>query len=88
MLLSMELDLPLSSMAPLAWSPAANTRRSSDRLAGDASLSSRASAANAYLGLSQSQSDADFNWLLGGVWPNSMTVEVWNRVQDVRRTAW
>jgi hypothetical protein len=29
-----------------------------------------------------------FNHLLGGVWQNSMTPEVWERVQQVRSTVW
>jgi aminoglycoside 6'-N-acetyltransferase I len=33
------------------------------------------------------KSDAKFNWLLGGVWRNSMTDDVWKRVQAVRKEA-
>lgn len=32
--------------------------------------------------------DEKFNWLLGGVWRNSMTDEVWERVQSVRKEVW
>jgi hypothetical protein len=32
--------------------------------------------------------DAKFNWLLGGVWRNSMTDEVWDRVQAARKEIW
>ena len=32
--------------------------------------------------------DEKFNWLLGGVWRNSMTDEVWERVQAVRKEIW
>lgn len=29
-----------------------------------------------------------FNYLLGGVWKNAMTDDVWNRVQKARLTVW
>ena len=32
--------------------------------------------------------DDKFNWLLGGVWRNDMTDEVWQRVQDIRKQIW
>ena len=32
--------------------------------------------------------DERFNQLLGGVWKNRMTDEVWHRVTAVRRTVW
>ena len=32
--------------------------------------------------------DPDFNFLLGGVWRNSMTDEVWQRVQKIRLHVW
>ena len=32
--------------------------------------------------------DPKFNHLLGGVWRNSMTVEVWERVQAARHEVW
>lgn len=30
----------------------------------------------------------DFNFLLGGVWRNSMTDQVWERVQKIRHDVW
>lgn len=32
--------------------------------------------------------DATFNYLLGGVWQNTMSGEVWERVQSARREVW
>jgi hypothetical protein len=32
--------------------------------------------------------DEKFNMLLGGVWHNTMTSEVWNRVQTARKQVW
>ena len=32
--------------------------------------------------------DPKFNYLLGGVWRNSMTAEVWERVQAARHKVW
>ena len=32
--------------------------------------------------------DPKFNYLLGGVWRNSMTDEVWQRVQAIRNHVW
>lgn len=32
--------------------------------------------------------DSQFNWLLGGVWRNSMTDDVWQRVQHIRKEVW
>jgi hypothetical protein len=32
--------------------------------------------------------DPKFNWLLGGVWKNNMTDEVWERVQAIRLNVW
>jgi hypothetical protein len=32
--------------------------------------------------------DAQFNWLLGGVWRLNMTDDVWSRVQAARRKVW
>ena len=32
--------------------------------------------------------DPKFNWLLGGVWRNSMTDEIWQRVQSARNHTW
>ena len=34
------------------------------------------------------RTDPQFNRLLGGVWKNSMTDEVWNRVQAARNEVW
>jgi len=34
------------------------------------------------------RTDPKFNNLLGGVWRNSMTVDVWERVQAVRNKVW
>lgn len=34
------------------------------------------------------ETDEKFNLLLGGVWRNSITDEVWNRVQAVRKEVW
>jgi hypothetical protein len=36
----------------------------------------------------QAQADPKFNYLLGGVWQNQMTEDVWQRVQAVRRDVW
>lgn len=32
--------------------------------------------------------DQDFNWILGGVWKNDISDEVWNRVTSVRKETW
>lgn len=32
--------------------------------------------------------DEKFNFLLGGVWQNDMSDEVWNRIKSARRAAW
>ena len=32
--------------------------------------------------------DPRFNWLLGGVWRNAMTDDVWQRVQSIRNHVW
>ena len=32
--------------------------------------------------------DAQFNYLLGGVWQNSMTDDIWQRVQKARKHEW
>lgn len=32
--------------------------------------------------------DERFNYLLGGVWQNTMSDEVWKRVQAARREVW
>jgi hypothetical protein len=32
--------------------------------------------------------DPNFNSLLGGVWQNTMTDEVWKRVQAARKEVW
>lgn len=32
--------------------------------------------------------DPKFNYLLGGVWRNSMTDEVWQRIQAIRNHVW
>jgi len=37
---------------------------------------------------SQAHSDPRFKLLLGGVWQNAMTQELWSRVQAARRGAW
>jgi len=34
------------------------------------------------------QTDAQFNHLLGGVWRAEMPLEIWERVQKVRREVW
>jgi hypothetical protein len=34
------------------------------------------------------ETDEKFNLLLGGVWRNCMTDEVWNRVQAIRKEVW
>jgi hypothetical protein len=36
----------------------------------------------------RAQSDVDFNELLGGIWKNAMTDEVWMRVQQARQSVW
>jgi hypothetical protein len=32
--------------------------------------------------------DPDFNYLLGGVWRNAMTDDIWQRVQTARHQVW
>jgi hypothetical protein len=34
------------------------------------------------------RTDPKFNWLLGGVWRNAMTDDVWQRVQSTRNQMW
>ena len=34
------------------------------------------------------QTDSDFNTLLGGVWRNSISEDIWQRVTTVRRQTW
>ena len=34
------------------------------------------------------QQDEKFNMLLGGVWKNDMTDEVWQRLQKIRKNVW
>jgi hypothetical protein len=36
----------------------------------------------------EARNDARFNYLLGGVWRNEMTEEVWVRVQKARNKVW
>ena len=36
----------------------------------------------------RARKDPKFNYLLGGVWRNSMTHEVWERVQAIRNHVW
>jgi len=36
----------------------------------------------------QARSDARFNLLLGGVWPNAIAPDVWARVEAIRREVW
>jgi hypothetical protein len=36
----------------------------------------------------QAREDERFNLLLGGVWPNAITPDVWTRVERIRRQAW
>ena len=34
------------------------------------------------------RTDPKFNWLLGGVWRNAMTDDVWRRLQSARNQIW
>jgi hypothetical protein len=36
----------------------------------------------------QARDDPRFNLLLGGVWPNAITPEIWLRVQRIRSEVW
>lgn len=36
----------------------------------------------------QAEQDSDFNELLGGIWEDDISPEVWNTVQKVRKSVW